>query len=162
MNMSNNNITEEELASFLEGTLPEQREKEVADAIDNSKELQSVVEAILDIEDLMMFEEFRRAKKNTRPTTVQTGPDTTQHQIKTLGKIQWGKVLSSEKASPKTASSWDEDEYRKAADNEETRQIQLKPQKRVKKNIEVDGHSFWLEVIVGIIVLIIFTLIRSC
>ena len=58
-------ITDEELTSFLEGTLPEEREKEVAEAIDNSKELQEIIEASLDIDDIMMFEELRLVQHNS-------------------------------------------------------------------------------------------------
>lgn len=43
---------------YLEGTLSESREKEVADAIDNSDEIQDRVQAIIDIGDMMLFHDI--------------------------------------------------------------------------------------------------------
>lgn len=174
-------ITDEELASFLEGTLPEEREKEVAEAIDNSKELQEIIEASLDIDDIMMFEELRLAKYNPQADT--SSPNLTFTVTDSASGTKWGKYLSRTKGSTsrtstpfttnkdnhvprkgtfrREAAAWEEEEYRRAADREKTKMIKLKSKKRVRKDGD-DGHSYWTEIIIGIIALVIFALIRTC
>lgn len=50
-----NKITTDELVDFLEGSLTERREKEVANAIDSDEELQERIQALMDINDIMLF-----------------------------------------------------------------------------------------------------------
>lgn len=133
-------ITDEELASFLEGTLPEGREKEVADAIDSSKELQALIEASLDIDDILMFEEMGLVQHN--PQTENIKSNRTFTITGANSDTKWGKYLSYTKESTsrtstpftstkdnhvprkgtfrREATNWEEEEYRRAADSSES------------------------------------------
>lgn len=155
-----NEITDEELASFLEGTLPEGREKEVAEAIDNDKKLQAIVEATIDIDSLLMFDELRMVKRNPQVerksatlSFVTTSPDTDS---------KWGKYLSRKSDFGKNTTNWEDEEYRRAADKEENKLTKLKSQKRVKKEDPDGGKNYWIEIIIGIIVMVVFVIIKSC
>lgn len=174
-------ITDEELASFLEGTLPEEREKEVAEAIDNSKELQEIIEASLDIDDIMMFEELRLVQHNSQTENIRSNRAFTVTGANSDTK--WGKYLSRTKefksrtSTPFTstkdnhiprkgtfrreAANWEEEEYRRAADREKTKMIKLKSKKRVRSNDD-SKHSYWGEIIIGIIMLVVFALLKTC
>lgn len=151
-------ITDEELASFLEGSLPEDRMTEVATAIDNNKQLQAIVEATIDVDSMLMFDELRMVKRNPE----------VEHKSATLSFVtapsdtdsKWGKYLSRKGDFEKNTTSWEEEEYRRAADKGESKLTKVQSLKRIKKNND-DGHSYWVEIIIGIISMIILVLIKT-
>lgn len=155
-----NEITDEELASFLEGSLPEERRNQVAEAIDNDKHLQAIVEATIDIDSLLMFDELRMVKRNPE----------VEHKSATLSFVttssdtdsKWGKYLSRKSDFGKNTTNWEDEEYRRAADKEENKLTKLKSQKRVKKEDPDGGKNYWIEIIIGIIVMVVFVIIKSC
>lgn len=155
-----NEIKDEELASFLEGSLPEERKKQVAEAIDNDKKLQSIVEAAIDIDSMLMFDELCLVKQNP-----QAG-----HKSATLSFVtasldidsKWGKYMSRKSDFEKNTTNWEEEEYHRAADKEENKLTKLKSQKRVKKEDPDSGKNYWIEIVIGIIIMVVFVIIKSC
>lgn len=156
----NNKISDEELASFLEGSLSERSEKDVAAAIDESKELQAVIEATIDIEDLLMFDELGRIKprlqSGNHPSNLVvplTDPST---------ESKWGRYLPHRDDLGKDTTEWGQGEYRRAADRDENKLTKLKSQKCVKKVDDDSEHHYWVQIIIGIIIMVILALIKSC
>lgn len=155
-----NKITDEELASFLQGSLPEDREIQVAEAINNDKQLQAIVEAAIDIDSSLMFDELCMVKRNPQvedksvTLSFVTDPSNTDS--------KWGKYLSPKSDFGKDPTSWEEEEYRRAADKEENKLTKLRSQKRVKKEDPDGGKNYWIEIIIGIIIMIVFMIVRSC
>lgn len=153
-------ITDEELASFLEGSLPEDRMTEVATAIDNNKQLQAIVEATIDVDSMLMFDELRMMKRNPQ----------VEHKSATLSFVtspsdtdsKWGKYLSRKGDFEKNTTNWEDEEYRRAADTEENKLKKLKSHKRVKKEDPDSSKNYWIEIIIGIIIMVVFVIIRSC
>lgn len=151
-----NNITNEELAAFLEGSLPEMREKEVSEAIDNSKELQTIIEAMIDIDAMLLFDEIRetmgsrQSDKSSSSMAIPIG--------ESGSSSKWSKHLSRSGKTNDT-TSWKEEEYRRAADKGEKKQLRMKNRKTGEAGEE--KHSFWGELIIGIIVAIIIMFLRT-
>lgn len=153
-------ITDEELASFLEGSLPEDRMTEVATAIDNNKQLQAIVEATIDVDSMLMFDELRMVKRNPQ----------VEHKSATLSFVtspsdtdsKWGKYLPHRDDLGKDTTEWGQGEYRRAADRDENKLTKLKSQKRVKKVDDDSEHHYWVQIIIGIIIMVILALIKSC
>ncbi len=156
----NNKISDEELASFLEGSLSERREKDVAAAIDESEVLQSVIEATIDIDDLLMFDELRSIKPK-----LQSGSHPSNLAVPITGsstESKWGRYLSHRDDIGKDTTEWGQGEYRRAADRDENKLTKLKSQKRVKKEDDESEPHYWTQIIIGIIIMILFALIKSC
>lgn len=152
-----NEITDEELASFLEGSLPEERRNQVAEAIDNDKQLQAIVEAAIDIDSMLMFDELRLVKRN--PQTEQKSATLSFVTSLTNTDSKWGKYLSRKDGERNGATEWEEENYRRAA-NKGKRSVQITTQKTVEN--KEDEHSYWGGVIIGVIVMIVIVLLKSC
>ena len=153
-------ITDEELASFLEGSLSESRKTEVANAIDNDKQLQSIVEAAIDIDSVMMMEEMRLAMSNKSCSISQSR--SVEADVGTSGGTKWGMYLSKIKGDAHTAQTCDEESYRRAAEEGSTKQILLK-NKQIKNQEGTDeGHGYWAGIVIGIIMLVLLALLRTC
>lgn len=151
----NKQITYDDIDAFLEGTLSAEREKEVGKAIDNSKELQDLIEVTLDIDDMLLFDEIRLVKlepqSNTKPL----------NRAVSMAGSSADKDISGKNDFRRNASTWEHEEYRQAADRDGRKLAKLKSKKLVENNSD-EGHSYWLEIIVGIIVMIIIAAIKSC
>ncbi len=149
-------ITDEELASFLEGSLPEDRMTEVATVIDNNKHLQAIVEATIDVDSMLMFDELRLVKRNP-----QGGNNTTSFSIVMTDSntdTKSSKSLFNASGSHKETANWQQEEYRQAADRKRD-SLQIHREKPIIN--EESGHSYWAGVVIGIIGLIIMLLIRT-
>lgn len=152
-------INFEEIEAFLQGELSEQRDRVVAEAINNSPRLQEYIETSLDIDDIVLFDELSRMKQISQTDTPKTN---FKFVIPSSGNdSKWGKYLSQKHDFNKSASTWEGGEYRKAADEEHSKHIQLKSKRPAIKD-NGNGHSFWGGLLLGIIILIIIALIRTC
>lgn len=161
--MNNNEIYPEidfeEIEAFLQGELSEERDREVAEAIDNSPRLQEYIESSLDIDDIVLFDEMSHMKLISQTDIPKTN---NTFVVSSSGNdSKWGNYLSQKHDFKKDTATWDDEKYRQAADKGRSKHIQLKSKKLVKKD-DGKGHSFWGEIIIGIIILVIITLIRTC
>lgn len=153
-------ITDEELASFLEGSLPENRMAQVANAIDGNKQLQTIVEAAIDVDSVLMMEEMRLAmsdKSRAISRSRSNMPD-----IGTSGGTKWGMYLSKMKSTAHAAQTGGEESYRRAAEEGKTKQIELKSRQMNAQGESDEGHGYWPSIIIGIVMLLLFALLRTC
>ena len=154
----NKQLTYDDIDAFLEGSLSAEREKEVEEAINSSKELQDFIEVTLDIDDMILFDEMKglqfRQPTDDQPSSMKVPA------VSGMGETKWGKYLSKKGDSLNNASKWGEEEYRQAADRDERKLTKLKSQKL--ESDETVEQSYWGKVIVGIIIMVLFILVKSC
>lgn len=145
-------INDEDIEDFLKGNLSDSREKEVIIAIESSEWLQDYIEATIDLDDMIFFEELNAAIQNSQGSIAKTNlkivNSNTGHESK------WSKYLIGKENSSSSTSSWEEYEYQKAA-NKGKKSIKIKSRRYIKKE---DGRyevTIWFGVIIIIIIAII-------
>lgn len=155
MEKMNNKISLEEIEAFLQGELSEERDKEVAEAINNDPKLQEYIETLLDIEDILLFDELNQLKQSPQ---FNSGSSNQQYpQIGFMGDSKIGKGMTKKNNSSNITSSENEEEYHKAANRAKTRQLKIKSKISIKAKKSDDDNIGNL--IYGIVVLIIIVLL---
>lgn len=151
-------ISYDDIDAYLEGSLSAQREKEVEEAINNSKELQDVIQVTIDIDDMMLFNKMKGLQ--LRRSTEEQTSSMKILAVSCAGETKWGKYITKKHDFQNNASKCNKEEYRQAADRDKRKLSKLKSQKLESE--EPDEQSYWVKVIVGIIIMILFILFKSC
>lgn len=159
-NKMTQNVDIDDIESFLQGELSEQRDKEVAEAINSNSWIQEYIEASLDIDDMVMFDELSRVTQV--PQNNSPKRDFSIVVPSSGGDSKWGKYLSRNGNQENGASKREQGDYRHAANEEERELTKLKFRKW--ENVGENGKekSYWTTLLVSISIMMVIILFRSC
>lgn len=150
----------EDIDAFLNGNLSEQRDREVAEAINSNSWIQEYIEASLDIDDMVMFDELSRV--NQVPQNSSPKRDFSIVVPSSGGDSKWGKYLSRNGNQESGASKREHGDYRQAANEEERGLTKLRFRKWEKAGENGGDKSYWTKLFIAIVIMMVIILFRSC